>query len=52
MLQASKAFTRQRVWQQWGERDPINRTYGSHAMYDVGKILVAGGGPSTKTAVS
>jgi hypothetical protein len=37
-------------WQQFGERDPINRTYGSHAMYDVGKILVAGGGPSTKTA--
>jgi hypothetical protein len=38
------------AWQQWGERDPINRTYGSHAMYDIGKILVAGGGPSTKTA--
>jgi hypothetical protein len=38
------------AWQQWGERDPINRTYGSHAMYDIGKILVAGGGPSTKSA--
>jgi hypothetical protein len=37
-------------WQQLGERDPINRTYGSHAMYDIGKILVAGGGPSTKSA--
>ncbi len=37
-------------WQQFGERDPINRTYGSHALYDTGKILVAGGGPSTKTA--
>src|SRR5205085_3248146 len=31
-------------------RDSINRSYGSHAMYDVGKILVAGGGPSTNTA--
>ena len=38
------------TWQQYGERDPINRTYGSHAMYDIGKVLVAGGGPSTKTA--
>jgi len=37
-------------WQQFSERDSINRTYGSHAMYDVGKILVAGGGPSTNTA--
>ena len=37
-------------WKQFGERDPINRTYGSHALYDIGKILVAGGGPSTKTA--
>jgi hypothetical protein len=38
------------AWQQFGERDPINREYGSHAMYDIGKILVAGGGPSTKSA--
>src|SRR5271154_2248695 len=38
------------AWQQWGTRDSIDRTYGSHAMYDIGKILVAGGGPSTPTA--
>ena len=28
-----------------GPRDAINRDYGSHALYDIGKILVAGGGP-------
>jgi hypothetical protein len=38
------------AWQTWSSRDSINRDYGSHAMYDVGKILVAGGGPSTNTA--
>ncbi len=38
------------AWQTWGKRDSINRTYGAHAMYDIGKILVAGGGPSTNTA--
>jgi hypothetical protein len=38
------------AWQIWSSRDSINRDYGSHAMYDVGKILVAGGGPSTNTA--
>lgn len=38
------------AWQTFSKRDSINRTYGSHAMYDVGKILVAGGGQSTKTA--
>ncbi|MDQ6816139.1 MAG: DUF1929 domain-containing protein [Actinomycetota bacterium] len=38
------------AWQSWGSRDSIYRDYGSHAMYDVGKVLVAGGGPSTKTA--
>src|SRR5438105_5045318 len=38
------------AWQLWSSRDSINRTYGSHAMYDVGKILVAGGGRSTNTA--
>jgi hypothetical protein len=38
------------AWQIWGQRDSINRDYGAHAMYDVGKILVAGGGPSTNTA--
>lgn len=30
------------------ERDSIYRDYGSHALYDKGKILVAGGGPSTR----
>ncbi|HET6869674.1 MAG TPA: galactose oxidase-like domain-containing protein [Solirubrobacteraceae bacterium] len=38
------------AWQIWSSRDSINRDYGGHAMYDVGKILVAGGGPSTNTA--
>jgi Domain of unknown function (DUF1929)/PKD domain len=38
------------AWQIWSSRDSINRSYGSHAMYDVGKVLVAGGGPSTNTA--
>ena len=31
------------TWQTFGQRDTINRDYGSHALYDVGKILVAGG---------
>ena len=35
-----------------GARDSVNRNYGSFAMYDVGKILVAGGAqPATNTAV-
>ena len=39
------------AWQSFGTRgDGENRDYGSHALYDVGKILVAGGGPSSKTA--
>jgi Domain of unknown function (DUF1929) len=38
------------AWQIWSNRDTLNRDYGGHAMYDVGKILVAGGGPSTNTA--
>ena len=38
------------AWTTYGSRDPINRDYGGHAMYNVGKILVAGGGPSTNTA--
>jgi hypothetical protein len=38
------------AWRLWGRRDSIKRGYGSHAMYDIGKILVAGGGPSTNTA--
>ncbi|MGH2942683.1 MAG: galactose oxidase-like domain-containing protein, partial [Solirubrobacteraceae bacterium] len=37
-------------WQNYSTRDTINRDYGGHAMYDIGKILVAGGGPSTKDA--
>ncbi|MGH2840428.1 MAG: Ig-like domain-containing protein [Solirubrobacteraceae bacterium] len=37
-------------WQAYTQRDATNRDYGGHAMYDIGKILVAGGGPSTKTA--
>jgi len=38
-------------WQTFSQRDGINRTYGSHAVYDIGKTLVAGGGASTKTAL-
>jgi Domain of unknown function (DUF1929)/Bacterial Ig-like domain len=34
-------------WQSYGQRDTLNRDYGGHALYDVGKILVAGGGPSS-----
>jgi len=37
-------------WQSLGQRDTINRDYGSHALYDVGKMLVAGGGASTNDA--
>jgi hypothetical protein len=37
-------------WQRYEQRDTINRSYGGHAMYDIGKILVAGGGPSTNQA--
>ena len=37
-------------WTSAGQRDTLSRSYGSHAMYDIGKILVAGGGPSTPTA--
>ena len=39
------------AWQTFGQRDAINRGYGSHAVYDIGKTLVAGGGPSTRTAL-
>jgi len=38
-------------WQTFAARDTINRDYGGHALYDVGKMLVAGGGPSTKNAL-
>jgi galactose oxidase-like protein/Big-like domain-containing protein len=37
-------------WQSLGQRDTINRDYGGHALFDVGKMLVAGGGPSTNDA--
>jgi hypothetical protein len=37
-------------WQSYGQRDSLYRDYGSHALYDVGKILVAGGGPSSTNA--
>ena len=30
------------AWQTFGQRDALNRDYGSHAIYDIGKILVAG----------
>ena len=39
------------TWQAFAQRDSINRDYGSHALYDIGKVLVAGGGPSTKTSL-
>ncbi len=38
-------------WQSFTQRDGINRSYGSHAVYDIGKTLVAGGGSSTNSAV-
>jgi Domain of unknown function (DUF1929)/Bacterial Ig domain len=37
-------------WQTYQQRDGINRDYGGHAFFDVGKELVAGGGPSTTSA--
>jgi Domain of unknown function (DUF1929)/Kelch motif len=37
-------------WTDYGGRDSLGRGYGSRAMYDIGKILVAGGGPSSRTA--
>jgi Domain of unknown function (DUF1929)/Kelch motif len=37
-------------WQIHSERDSLYRDYGSRALYDVGKILVAGGGPSSANA--
>jgi hypothetical protein len=38
------------TWQALGQRDTINRDYGGHALFNVGKMLVAGGGPSTTDA--
>jgi len=37
-------------WQTYGQRDAINRSYGSHAVFNVGKTLVAGGGSSSNDA--
>jgi hypothetical protein len=37
-------------WQSFGQRDTLKRTYGSHAYFDVGKILVAGGASSSRDA--
>jgi chitodextrinase len=38
-------------WQTYPQqRDTINRDYGGHAFFDIGKELVAGGGPSTTSA--
>jgi hypothetical protein len=37
-------------WQSFADRDTLDRNYGGHAMYDIGRILVAGGGNSTKDA--
>ena len=33
-------------WTTLAQRDGISRSYGSHAFYDIGKILVSGGGAS------
>src|SRR3954470_24386790 len=38
------------TWQTLGQRDAINRDYGGHAIFDVGKMLIAGGGSSTTDA--
>ena len=38
------------TWQTFGQRDGVDRDYGSHALYDIGKILVAGGASSANTA--
>jgi hypothetical protein len=37
-------------WQAYQQRDSIDRSYGGHALFDIGKELVAGGGPSTASA--
>ena len=37
-------------WQSFSQRDSLFRDYGSRALYDVGKILVAGGAPSSNDA--
>ena len=37
-------------WQSFGARDGVNRDYGGHVLYDIGKVLVAGGGASVASA--
>src|SRR3954462_504137 len=37
-------------WQYVADRDTINRDYGGHALFEIGKDLVAAGGPSTPDA--
>jgi Domain of unknown function (DUF1929)/Bacterial Ig domain len=37
-------------WRHFGRRDSLHRDYGSRALFDIGKILVAGGGSSSKDA--
>ena len=38
-------------WKDRGRRDAVDRRYGSHAMYDIGKVLVSGGGrPATASS--
>ncbi len=39
------------AWEELGGRDGIYRTYGSYAMFDIGKILVTGGYESQKESV-
>jgi hypothetical protein len=39
------------AWQNLGGREGINRSYGSYAMYDAGKVLAAGGSNSVKNTV-
>ncbi len=36
------------AWRSLGQRDPVDRTYGSRALFDVGKILVTGGATSRR----
>jgi hypothetical protein len=38
------------TWETFGQRDAVNPDYGSHALYDIGKVLVAGGEHSVPTA--
>jgi Domain of unknown function (DUF1929) len=37
-------------WRHFGRRDSLHRDYGSRALFDVGKILVAGGASSSRDA--